>query len=105
MSEQWVEVGELDEVEQDDVIRFDYGTRTFAIYRTLDNCVFATDGQCTHANVHLADGFVEGTTIECPKHNGRFDFTTGKAKSIPAIVDLGCYPVRVVDGTIMLDVG
>jgi len=34
-------------------------------------------------NVHLAGGFVMDNLIECPKHNGRFDYTTGQAKGAP----------------------
>ncbi len=104
MSETWVTVGAVGAVERGDVVRFDHEGRTFAVYRTADDRCFATDGLCTHGRVHLADGFVDGTTIECPKHNGRFDLTTGKAKGAPALVDLGCHAVRVVDGTIELRV-
>lgn len=102
MSEQWVEVGPAAGIEPADVIRFDHGGRTFAVYRTADDRYFATDGLCTHARVHLGDGFVDGTTIECAKHNGRFDLITGAAKGAPAITDLACHRVRVVDGVIQL---
>ncbi len=105
MSDGWIDVCAVDAVEREDVTRFDHGGRTFAVYRTADDRWFATDGLCTHGRVPLADGFVDGTTIECPKHNGRFDLTTGKAKGAPAIVDLGCHPVRVVDGTVQLRIG
>ena len=60
----------------------------YALYRTEDDRYFATDGLCTHEQVELADGFVSGTIIECPMHNGRFDFTTGEAKGAPACVNL-----------------
>ena len=100
----WVDVCAVDDIEPEDVIRFDYGDRTYAVYRTANNRCFATDGLCTHARVHLAGGFVSGTTIECPKHNGRFDVTTGRVRSAPATVDLGCHPVRVIAGRIELQV-
>ena len=53
----------------------------------------------------LADGYVSGTIIECPMHNGRFDFTTGEAKGAPACVDLKTYPVKVEGGRLFLKVG
>ena len=56
------------------MIRFDHGGRTFAIYRARGRRYFATDGLCTHEQVHLADGLVMDNIIECPKHNGRFDY-------------------------------
>ena len=95
MSENWVDACAVDAIDEEDVIRFDAGGRTFAIYRTDDDRYFATDGLCTHEQVHLSGGLVMGTIIECPKHNGRFDFTTGAAKGAPVCVDLKTYPTKV----------
>lgn len=101
----WIAACAADEIDEEDVIRFDHGGRTFALYRTEDDRYFATDGLCTHEQVHLADGLVMGTIIECPKHNGRFDFTTGAAKGAPVCVALRTYPVKVEDGRVFLRLG
>lgn len=101
----WIEACEADDIEQEDVVRFDHGGRTFAIYRSPENAYYATDGLCTHQAVHLADGLVMDHVIECPKHNGRFDYTTGKAKGAPVCVDLKTYPVRVENGRVLVDLG
>ena len=103
MSDPWIEVCATDVIEKEDVIRFDLEGRTFAIYRTADDAYYATDGLCTHADVHLSGGFVMDHIIECPKHNGRFDFTTGQAKGAPACVDLRIYPVKVEAGKVFLN--
>ena len=58
MSNNWVEACAADDIDEEDVIRFDHGGRTFAIYRSPDDRYFATDGLCTHEQVHLADGLV-----------------------------------------------
>ena len=55
---------------------------------------YATDGHCTHEQTLLCDGLVMDDVIECPKHNGRFDYTTGKALGAPVLVDLRTYPVQ-----------
>jgi Rieske Fe-S protein len=55
-----------------------------------------------HEAVELADGFVQGTIIECPMHNGRFDFTTGEAKGAPACINLLTYPVKVEGGRLFI---
>jgi 3-phenylpropionate/trans-cinnamate dioxygenase ferredoxin subunit len=101
----WIKACKADEIEPEDVLRFDHGDHTFAIYRTEDDKFFATDGLCTHQRVHLADGFVMGQLIECPKHNGRFDYTTGQAKGAPVCVNLKTYPVKVEDGEIFIQPG
>ena len=103
MSENWIEVCNVGEIEKEDVLRFDLDDRTFAVYRTAEDTYHATDGFCTHANVHLSGGFVMDHIIECPKHNGRFDFTTGQAKGAPACVDLKIYPVKVEEGKVFLN--
>ena len=104
MSE-WIEACAADEVDEEDVVRFDHGSRTYAIYRSPDDEYFATDGLCTHERVHLEDGLVMGHTIECPKHNGRFDYRTGEAKGAPVCVNLATYPVKVEGGRVWIDVG
>jgi 3-phenylpropionate/trans-cinnamate dioxygenase ferredoxin component len=95
MSDSWIAACRAEDIAPEDVIRFDHEGRTFAVYRTADDEYYATDGLCTHGKVHLADGFVMGNVIECPKHNGRFDFTTGQAKRAPACESLKTYPVKV----------
>ena len=104
MSDGWIKVCKIDDIEPEDVIRFDHGGRTFAIYRTRDDRFFATDGLCTHQQVHLAGGFVMEHLIECPKHNGRFDFTTGQAKGAPVCVDLKMYPTKIEDNAVYIQI-
>ena len=104
MNPGWVEVCAAGDIEREDVRRFDHDGRSFAIYRSGDDRYYATDGLCTHQQVHLADGFVMDNIIECPKHNGRFDYTTGKVKGAPACVDLATYPVQVEDGKVYIQI-
>lgn len=102
MSDNWIEVCAADEIDEEDVIRFDHAGRTFAIYRSPEDTYHATDGLCTHEKIHLADGLVMDHIIECPKHNGRFDYRTGEAKGAPVCVDLRTYPVKVEGGTVFI---
>lgn len=101
----WVRACAVDDIEAEDVIRFDHGGRTFAIYRSPDDEYYATDGICTHEHAILADGLVLDNIIECPKHNGRFDYRTGQAKGAPVCVNLKTYPVKVEAGAVFINVG
>jgi 3-phenylpropionate/trans-cinnamate dioxygenase ferredoxin subunit len=101
----WLDVCAEHEIDPEDVIRFDHGGRSFAVYRAADGAVFATDGLCTHEQVHLADGLVMGDTIECPKHNGRFNYQTGAAVRAPVCVALKTHPARVWAGRSEICVG
>lgn len=100
----WVEACGADDIDEEDLVRFDHAGKTYAIYRSPDNEYFATAGLCTHEQVHLADGLVMDNTIECPKHNGVFDYKTGEAMGAPVCVNLKTFPVKVEEGTVFVDV-
>jgi 3-phenylpropionate/trans-cinnamate dioxygenase ferredoxin subunit len=102
MSDGWIKTCNVGDIEKSDVMRFDYDGRTFAIYRTTDDKFYATDGLCTHGKVHLAGGLVMDQIIECPKHNGRFNFTTGQAKGAPVCINLKTYATKVEAGEVFL---
>jgi Na(+)-translocating NADH:ubiquinone oxidoreductase F subunit len=91
----WVELCNVGQLDREDVLRFDHDHSTYAVYRTADDQYYASDGLCTHGHTHLATGLVMGNLIECPKHNGRFDVTSGKPARPPVCVALQVYPVRI----------
>ena len=93
------------DIDEEDVIRFDHEGKTFAIYHSPEGEFFATEGMCTHEHTCLADGLVMGDIIECPKHNGRFNYKTGQAKGAPVIVDLKTFATRVDGDTVLIDIG
>ena len=66
--------------------------------------LFAIGDVCSHDNGPVGDGELEGDEIICPRHGARFDIRSGKVTSLPAIVDIPAYPVRVVNGFIELGI-
>ena len=90
----WVRACMCDDIEPDDLIRFDHEGQTFVIYRTENEEFFASEGLCTHEQVHLEDGLLMDYVIECPKHNGRFDIRTGDGLGAPICEPLRTYKVR-----------
>jgi 3-phenylpropionate/trans-cinnamate dioxygenase ferredoxin subunit len=100
----WVEACAVGDVDEEDVIRFDHAGRTFAVYRSPDDEYFASDGFCTHEKAHLADGLVMDDTIECPKHNGRFNYKTGVALRAPVCINLKTYPVKIDAGKVLIQI-
>lgn len=101
----WIEACATDDVDAEDVIPVELGGRQIAVYRSPDDRFFATDGFCTHEQFLLADGLVMGNIIECPKHNGRFDYTTGEGRGAPVCEALKTYSVKVEDGAVFVDLG
>jgi 3-phenylpropionate/trans-cinnamate dioxygenase ferredoxin component len=99
----WIEACAAGDVDQEDLIGFSHEGRRYAVYRSPDDQYFATAGHCTHENVLLEGGLVMDHIIECPKHNGRFDYRTGEAKGAPVCVNLKTYAVKLEDGKVFVD--
>ncbi len=83
------------------------GERLFIEIDDLPIVVFRIAGQlfaiadtCSHDDGPLGEGRLEGYAIICPRHGARFDVRTGKALTLPAVVDIPAYPVREKEGNI-----
>ena len=63
-------------------------------------CAFAD--VCTHDDGPLVEGELEGRVITCPRHGARFDVCSGKVLSLPAVVPLPTFELRVVDGEVQV---
>lgn len=61
------------------------------------------DDTCTHDDGPLADGWLEGQAIECPRHGARFDITTGKVLCLPAAIAINAYKTVVEGGDVKAD--
>ena len=66
---------------------------------------YAVDDTCTHDDGPLADGWLEGDAIECPRHGARFDVKTGKVLCLPAAMPINSYQVRVQGDAVQVNVG
>ncbi len=65
--------------------------------------IYAIEDVCTHDGGELDQGELEGERIMCPRHGAYFDVTTGAALTLPAIVPVPTYRVRVEGDEIFLD--
>lgn len=68
----------------------------------VDGAVHATQDTCPHAEASLAAGWLEGSVIECPLHQARFDVATGKRLSPPATEDLRVFATAIVGEDILV---
>ncbi len=87
------------------------GERLFVEIEGLPIVIFNIAGQfyaiadvCSHDDGPVGEGDLEGYCIVCPRHGAEFDVRTGKVISMPAVVDIPAYPVRVVDGVIQIGI-
>ncbi|HEY0358892.1 MAG TPA: non-heme iron oxygenase ferredoxin subunit [Mycobacteriales bacterium] len=93
-SPDWIRVASVDEVPEGATKAVEIGDTPVAVVHTCGEW-FAVMDVCSHANVALSEGEVEGCTLECWLHGSRFDLRTGKPSGPPATEPVPVYAVRV----------
>lgn len=98
-------VASLADLDPGSVLGIEVDGVEIALARAEDG-VHALDDLCTHGEVALSDGDVDGDCLECWKHGAQFDLVTGRPRQLPAVPPVSVHPVRVDEatGTIAVDV-
>ncbi|HEY5258393.1 MAG TPA: non-heme iron oxygenase ferredoxin subunit [Candidatus Baltobacteraceae bacterium] len=78
--------------------------RTEVMLCNVDGAVYAIEDVCTHDGGQLDQGTLEGRCIVCPRHGATFDVQTGAALTLPAVVPVATYPVRIDGDDIYVEV-
>jgi nitrite reductase (NADH) small subunit/3-phenylpropionate/trans-cinnamate dioxygenase ferredoxin subunit len=78
------------------------GDKLIAVFR-CDGQVYAIDDVCPHMGASLSGGYLEAGIVTCPWHAWRFRLTDGAWADNPRL-KIGCYPVRVVQDEIQIQV-
>lgn len=99
----FVPVAQVDAVAPGEVVVVEAAGRSLCLARTEDGRFGAIDNVCTHDGGTLGEGELDGECVECPRHGGRFDLFTGQVRALPPVIPVTSYPVRVVDGTVEVD--
>lgn len=98
----WIDIGALDEIPERGARIVKTLMGCVAVFRTIDNEVFAIDDACPHKKGPLSEGIVHGRSVTCPLHNWVISLETGAAQGADS-GQVATYPVRVTGGRIMLD--
>jgi 3-phenylpropionate/trans-cinnamate dioxygenase ferredoxin subunit len=100
---EYVTVASVDELAEGERLIFEIGELPIALFK-LGGGYYALADLCSHDDGPVAEGEVEGLEIVCPRHGARFDMETGEALTLPAVVDIPAYPVRVVGDDIQIGI-
>lgn len=79
------------------------GTQAVSVFNA-DGEIYAIDDTCTHQDASLADGWLEGCTVECPLHAACFDLRTGMPSGPPAKEPVRTHRVTVAEGLVYVHV-
>ncbi|CAN5271801.1 non-heme iron oxygenase ferredoxin subunit [soil metagenome] len=93
---------DLEDVPEPGVVRVEFDDVDVAIVRS-DGELYAIEDVCSHAEVALSEGEVEGCTIECWMHGSRFDLRSGSPTGPPATEPVDVFDVRVTDGVVYVN--
>ena len=99
----WFEVATRADVPAGGMLEVEAEGRALLLY-DLDGTVFATAAICPHHAAFLSQGQVNGESIECPRHMGRFHIPTGRQENGPACPDLRTYRVRVEAERLLVEI-
>ena len=94
VSPEFINACRLADVPINGSLKVDLDGTAVAIVRTAEG-VFAIRDACSHADVLLSEGEVDGCTIECWLHGSQFDLRTGAPLTLPAVVAVPVYEVRL----------
>jgi len=97
-------VARLSELEPGTPVRVVLAGVAVALVRVDDGGVHAVGDVCSHADVSLSEGEVDGCEIECWLHGSTFDLRTGRPLSLPAIRPVPVFPVTVDGDEVFVDV-
>lgn len=87
-------VADISEVPNGQRIFLSIGEENIVVFNIAGK-LFAMGDVCTHDGGPLGEGELDGYQVICPRHGARFDVRTGKALTLPAVVDAPYYPVRI----------
>jgi 3-phenylpropionate/trans-cinnamate dioxygenase ferredoxin subunit len=97
-----IKVCSVEEVPKGSTVSADIDGTEIAIVHAEDDNFYAIYDQCSHAEVPLSEGEVDGCTLDCWLHGSRFDLRTGEPTGLPATEPVPVFPVEVVDGEVFV---
>lgn len=95
----WFEIGSIADIPRRGARCITTPAGRIAIFRTMEDHIFALENRCAHKGGPLSEGIVHGAAVTCPLHNWVYDLETGEAQG----ADEGrvrTFAVDVVDGRI-----
>ncbi len=102
MSE-WVKVAQVGDVPEGTIKVVEVKGQRLAV-SNVGGSYFAIQDLCTHDNGPLGEGELVGELVECPRHGARFNVKTGEVVTLPAVIPVKTFPVKVADNNILVEV-
>lgn len=93
----------LSELVQDEAHRVEVDGVAIAVVLDSNGEVHAIGDVCTHGDISLSEGFVDGESLECWAHGSAFSLRTGKPLNLPAYEPVPVFAVTVEGDDVLID--
>ncbi len=93
----------LGDLVQDEAQRFELDGVAIAVVLDANGQVHAIGDTCTHGDISLAEGFVDGDALECWAHGSAFSLRTGKPLNLPAYEPVPVFQVTIDGDDVLID--
>jgi 3-phenylpropionate/trans-cinnamate dioxygenase ferredoxin subunit len=93
----------LGDLEPDSALRVEVDGVPIAVVLDSAGDVHAIGDTCTHGEISLSEGFIDGDTLECWAHGSAFSLRTGKPLNLPAYEPVPVYAVTISGDDVLID--
>ncbi len=93
----------VEDLVQDTPLRVVLDEVPIAIVLDSEGEIHAIGDTCTHGEVSLSEGFVDGDTLECWAHGSAFSLRTGRPLNLPAFEPVPVYVVEIDGEDVLID--
>ena len=97
------EVAPIGDIPEAEAREYTIGGREIVLCN-VEGEIYALQGMCSHEELPLDGGEVDGNTLVCNWHGATYDVCTGRATGLPATEPLQTYETRVDDGRVFVTV-
>lgn len=77
--------------------------RDEALVVNAGGAYFAVSNTCSHQELELCGGRLEGRKLQCAHHGSWFDLETGRALNLPAFRPVATYRTVLEDGRVFVE--
>lgn len=98
----YVKVAKVGEIPEGGRKLVDLEEVTVALFH-VDGRYYCIEDVCSHDGGPVAEGPLDRFAVECPRHGAQFDIRDGSVLSMPAVVPIPTFEVRIEGDDILVE--
>ena len=99
--DEWIKVATLEDCPPGSLHSVMVGVEP-VVLANVEGTLHAVVDRCSHEDLPLSDGELEGDTLVCQYHGARFDVASGAPRGLPAVKPVKTFSVETRDDGIYI---